>query len=190
MNSKLILLFASFVFLIVLMSGCVTENSDNGLSDVVWLNNYSPMHSVGSGDNDFWTFSPSENGLAVDHLQWIVDSLEEGCVIFVVHKTGCTGCKAQADRVIEFADKYVELVVFHDLDIPLGGITEQRANAAYLYDPDGPPGYIALTGVFTYIEDNGEIKIGWHSWEFDVEDSEMESWIKDAIYYYDMNNEG
>jgi len=36
--------------------------------------------------------------------------------------------------------------------------------------------------------DNGEIKIGWHSWELDVEDSVMESWIKDAIYYYNLNN--
>ena len=105
MNSKLILSFTSLVVLIALTSGCTTENSDNGSSDEAWLNNYSPAHAVGSGDNDFWTFSPSENGLAVDHLPWIVGSYEDGCVLFVVHKTGCVGCQAQADRVIELADK-------------------------------------------------------------------------------------
>ena len=190
MNSKLILSFTSLVVLIALMSGCTTENSDNGSSDEAWLDNYSPAHAVGSGDNDFWTFSPSENGLAVDHLPWIVDSYEEGCVLFVVHKTGCVGCKAQADRVIELADKYAEQVVFFDLDIPLGGITEQRAYDAYIYDPDGPPGYIALTGIFTLVENNGNIEYGWHGWEGDVADSDMEAWIQDAIYYYHVNSEG
>ena len=62
------------------------------------------------------------------------------------------------------------------------------AYESYFYDPNGPPGYIALTGIFTYVEYNGESKIGWHSWEGDVINSEMEDWIRDAIYYYHFNN--
>ena len=94
--------------------------------------------------------------------------------------------------MIALAGKYSENVEFYDLDAVSSATAEiqQMANAAYLYDPNGAPGYIALTGVFTYVEDNGEIKIGWHSWELDVEDSVMESWIKDAIYYHNMNNKG
>jgi hypothetical protein len=82
------------------------------------------------------------------------------------------------------------MVEFWDLDIPLGGDIEQKAYESYLYDPDGPPGYIALTGVFTYVEQDGETKIGWHSWEGDVADSDMEDWIRDAIYYYHVNSGG
>jgi thiol-disulfide isomerase/thioredoxin len=183
------------VGILLFFTGCTSNNtddhSDNGSDDSSWLENYTPIHSVGTGSDDFWIKYPPGNpsgSQSVNHLDWVLNSLKKGCVLFVVHKTGCTYCKAQADRVIEFADKYVKQVEFYDLDIPLGGDVEQMANDAYLYDPDGPPGYIALTGVFTYVEDNGEIKIGWHSWELDVEDSVMESWIKDAIYYYNMNN--
>jgi len=29
---------------------------------------------------------------------------------------------------------------------------------------------------------------GWHSWEGDVEDIEMEEWVKDGIYYWYQNS--
>ena len=180
------------------LSGCTknntsNNNSNNGSDVLIWLENYTPVHGIGTGSDDFWINYPPENpssSQSVDHLDWVINSLNEGCVLFVVHKTGCQYCKAQADRVIAIADKYEGQLEFYDLDIPLGGDVEQMAYDAYLYDPDGPPGYIALTGVFTLVEDNMEIKYGWHSWELDVEDSVMESWIKDAIYYYNMNNKG
>lgn len=92
--------------------------------------------------------------------------------------------------MIALAEKYEGQVAFWDLDIPLGGDIAQKAYASYLYDPNGPPGYIALTGIFTYVEDNGDVAIGWHSWEGNVQDAEMESWIQDAIYYYHTNNGG
>ena len=190
------------VSILFFLSGCISnntnddtsdDNSDNGFDDSNWLKNYTPVHGIGTGSDDFWITYPPGNpssGQSVNHLDWVLNSLEKGCVLFVVHKTGCPYCKAQADRVIALADKYAGQVEFYDLDIPLGGDVEQKAYDAYLYDPDGAPGYIALTGVFTLIENNGEIAYGWHSWELDVEDSVMESWIKDAIYYYDLNNEG
>jgi thiol-disulfide isomerase/thioredoxin len=186
------------VFLLLFFNGCTSNTTDNILSngnnngpnDYSWLENYSAVHFVGNGSDDFWIEFPQCNpssGETVEHLQWLTESMENNSTLFVVHKTGCTGCKAQADRVIAFAEKYEEQVVFYDLDISLGGITEQRAYMAYRYDPDGPPKYIALTGVFTYVNDSGEVKIGWHTWEGNVEDSEMESWIKDAIYYCNLD---
>jgi thiol-disulfide isomerase/thioredoxin len=197
---KIKTLMLAFLILSILLflSGCTSNNTSNNNTnndsdDSNWLENYTPVHGIGTGSDDFWIIYPPGNpssGQSVNHLNWVNNSLKKGSVLFVVHKTGCPYCKEQADRVIAFADKYTEQIEFYDLDIPLGGDIEQMANDAYLYDPDGPPGYIALTGVFTYVEDNGEIKIGWHSWELDVEDSVMESWIKDAIYYYNMNNKG
>ena len=197
MKSKIVILSA-FTFIILLFSGCTNnnssnDNSDNGVVDSSWLIDYTPVHSVGNSSNDFWINYPLSNpnfNESVSHLSWVNDSLEEGCVFFVVHKTGCEACQPQADRVINLARRYEQLIVFYDLDISLGGSVEEKAYDAYLYDPDGPPGFIALTGVFTLIEHNGIIDYVWHSWEKDVTSSEMESWIKDAIYYYNVNSEG
>lgn len=199
MKIKNQLLTLLMIGILLFLSGCISndtsddtsdDNSDNGSNDSDWLKNYTPVHDIGTGSDDFWITYPPGNpssGQSVNHLDWVLNSLKEGCVLFVVHKTGCSYCKAQADRVIALADKYAGQVEFYDLDIPLGGDVEQMAYDAYLYDPNGPPGRIALTGVFTLVEDNEEIKYGWHSWELDVEDAEMEGWIKDAIYYYHIN---
>ena len=207
MKIKTILLLIVIV-IILLFSGCTSNNTPNNISDSSdnssndntengtinssWLNDYTPLHSIGSGINDFWISFPSFNpdsGQSIDHRSWITDSIENGCVLFVVHKTGCEACQPQADRVINLSEKYEEHIIFLDLDATLGGSVEERAYDAYFYDPDGPPGYIALTGIFTKVEHNGSIEIGWHSWEKDVDYPELESWIRDAIYYYHINSE-
>ena len=195
MKIKTLLLTLLIVGILLFLSGCTRNNSDNGSDDSNWLDNYTPVHTVGTGSDDFWIEFPAGSdsyGQSFEHFDWILDYIDDNCVLFVVHRTGCAGCKEQGDLVISLAEKYSEDLVFHDIDVVYGASAEiqQMSNEAYLYDPNGAPGYIALTGVFTYVEDNGEIKIGWHSWELDVEDSVMESWIKDAIYYYNMNNEG
>jgi thiol-disulfide isomerase/thioredoxin len=156
------------------------------------MNNYTPVHSAGNGADNFWiNFPPGTTyaGQTVKHLPWLNESFENNVVLFVVHNTGCKTCKPQADRVIALAEKYGDDVTFYDLDVALGGTTYERAVAVYLYDPNGGDMIIALTGVFTYVkDDNVNIKIGWHTWESNtVETSEMESYIKDAIYYYSVN---
>jgi hypothetical protein len=114
--------------------------------------------------------------------------LKDGCVLFVVHKTGCVSCTPQADRTIRLAENYEEYIVFYDLDMPLGGSIEEKAYESYLYDPDGPPGIIALTGIFTIFNNSGKIVIGWHSWEQNVNYNEMEEWLRDGIYYWTQNS--
>jgi len=211
MKSITAILFA-ITILILLFSGCTendstddsiddnndsTDDSSNGGSNggpvnSSWLDDYNPIHAVGTESNDFWINFPSFNpnsSQIVNHRSWVTDSIGEGCVLFVVHKTGCEACQPQADRVINLSERYKDYLVFLDLDITLGGSIEERAYDAYFYDADGPPGYIALTGIFTLVENNGDIEIGWHSWEKDVDYSELESWIKDAIYYYTINSE-
>jgi hypothetical protein len=181
-----------FVVSLVLLSGCTSDNSNNNSNGQSWVNTYTPAHSVGSGEDDFWTVFPDINpdaGKSVSHLSWVIDSLKENCVVFVVHKTGCVACQPQADRVLALGENYVDSLVAYDLDMTLGGDVEQKGYEAFLYDPVGPPGYIALTGIFTLVKDNGKVTYGWHSWEGDVADAEMETWIKDGIYYYTMNSE-
>ena len=195
MKINTVLIFVIIILLVFIVAGCVdNENSDsNDVNTGTWLDDYSPIHGVGTGSDNFWIMFPStseNNGETVDHLSWIQDSLDKHCVVFVVHKTGCAGCAAQAQRVIDIAAEYEDMIEFWDLDIPLGGDIEQKAYDSYLYDPNGPPGYIALTGVFTYVEQDGETKIGWHSWEGNVADSDMKDWIQDAIYYYHVNSGG
>ena len=191
MNQKKFLIAIFSIFIILLLSGCTTNDTNNDSNDEDWLVNYSPVHTVGNGIDDFWVDYPSLNpnsGQSVTHLSWVNDSLEKGCMLFVVHITGCVSCQPQADRIINLAEKYKEHVVFHDLDSALGGSVEKRAYNAYLYDPDGSPGIIALTGVFTLFEQNGSIVYGWHSWEQDVDFKEMEEWVKDGIYYWYENS--
>jgi hypothetical protein len=195
MNRKIsynIVITIFFVVSIVLLSGCTSNTSNNNSNGQSWLENYTPVHSVGNGEDDFWTVYQDINpnsSQPVSHLSWVVDSLEENCVVFVVHKTGCVTCQPQADRVLSLGEKYEDCLVCYDLDLTLGGDTEQKGYDAYIYDPVGPPGYIALTGIFTLVEKNGKVEYGWHSWEGDVPKSEIETWVKDGIYYYNMNGE-
>jgi hypothetical protein len=186
-NKKIISLMAIIAFSCVAFSGCTQENQN---ADAVnWLDGYTPVHGIGSSEDDFWTVYPDMNpdaGKNVSHLQWVLDALQNSSVAFVVHQTGCTTCKPQADRVIALGEKYSGNLTVFDLDLANGGVTEQRGNNAYVYDPSGPPGYIALTGIFTIIKVNGQVAVGWHSWEGNVAD--METWVKDAICYYHMSS--
>jgi len=187
-----------FIASFVLLSGCTSDNSNNNSNGSSWMNNYTPAYSVGTGSDNFWINFPvggPSAGQNVQHLTWITEDLKEKPVVFVCHRTGCAACTPQADRVKALRETYGEDAVFYDLDNPFEGYgvaTEdilQKFNEAFYYDSNGEPHYIAFTGVFTRINDGGEVKIGWHSWEGDVADTEMETWIKDSIYYYSVNSE-
>lgn len=185
-----------FVGTTVVLSGCTSVNSDDNPKDSSWLDTYTPVHLSGTGSNDFWITYPAghpSSGAEVEHFDWIVNDLKNKPVLFVVHITGCVGCADQAERVIKLAQKYFKEVRFYDLDAVYGAPNDitQKANEVYRYDPNGAPGYIALTGIFTYIKENDEVKIGWHTWEapndMTVSDADLDIWIKDAIYYYHVN---
>jgi hypothetical protein len=199
MKSKALMLAFFAVFLLIFFSGCTSNNTDNKLSDGNdnWLENYTPVHSVGNGTDNFWIDFPvggPSAGQSVDHLTWITDDLKEKSVIFVCHKSGCSACTPQADSVKALRETYREDAIFYDLDNPFPGYgvatedTLKKFDEVFYYDANGPPSYIAFTGVFTLINDTGAVKIGWHTWEGNVEESVTESWIKDAIYYYQLNN--
>jgi hypothetical protein len=186
-----------FVASFVLLSGCTSDTSNNNLNGSSWMNNYTPAYSVGTGSDNFWINFPvggPSAGQSVQHLTWITEDLKEKPVVFVCHRTGCTSCTPQADRVKALREIYGDDAVFYDLDYPFEGYGVapedilQKFNESFYYDPNGEPHYIAFTGVFTLINDGTGVKIGWHSWEGDVADAEMETWIKDSIYYYKVNS--
>jgi hypothetical protein len=192
-----ILISMFFVVCFVLLSGCTSDNSNNNSNGPSWMTDYTPAYSIGTGSDNFWINFPVGNpsvGQSVIHKTWITGTLEEKPVVFVCHRTGCGPCTPQADRVKALIETYGEDIVFYDLDSPFEGygtIKEgvlEKYNEAFYYDPNGGDHYIALTGVYTLIKDEGAVKIGWHSWEGNVDDVSMENWIKDAIYYYHINS--
>lgn len=193
MKNKAIIIIMILIITVLIFVGCVdnNQNSNNNPNTDSWLDDYTPVHSLGTGSDKFWINFPS--GQSVEHKTWVIESLEEKPVFFVCHRTGCVGCSAQAERVKVLGETYSDYAVFYDLDDPYPGYGESSADIlekyreAFYYDPNGGTHYIALTGVFTLINDGGMVKIGWHSWEGNVGDSEMESWVKDIIYYYNAN---
>ena len=182
-----------------ILSGSPDGSNDGGNSNnPVWVDDYTPLYSAGTGSDNFWINFPAGSdypGQSPQHLTWITEDLKEKPVVFVCHRTGCGPCTPQADRVKALRETYGEDAIFYDLDYPFEGYgtaTEDILNKfyeAFYYDPNGGSQVIASTGVFTRINDGGEVKIGWHSWEGDVADADMENWIKDAIYFYHVNSE-
>ncbi len=165
----------------------IPDDNNNNQNTGAWLDDYTPVHSLGTGDNGFWIDHPIEG--SITHPQWVIDSLQNGCVVFVVHRMYCTYCAPQADRVIALAEKYEhDNLVFYDLDIDQGGDLETKGYDSLRYDPNGDPHYIALTVIITLIEKDGNIEHAWHAWEGDMEESEIEDWMKDAMYYHHINS--
>ena len=121
MKSKITVIIV-ITIIVMLFSGCTNNNSQNNNFDTTpvdssWLIDYYPVHTVGNSSEEFWIHYPSDNpnfNQSISHLPWVNDSLEEGCVLFVVHKTGCEACKPQADRAINLAKKYENFIVFQD----------------------------------------------------------------------------
>ncbi len=184
-----VVLVVVVVALFFLFSGSSGNSDTNGnhSNGSSWLETYTPVHSLSMGDDGFWIDHPIDG--SITHPQWVIDSLQNGCVVFVVHRMYCTWCAPQADRVIALAEKYEhDNLVFYDLDIDQGGDLETKGYDSLRYDPNGNPHYIALTGIITLIEKDGSNQFAWHAWEGDMEESEIEDWMKDAIYYHHINS--
>jgi len=191
MFNKRPFVFLFTIIIILFLSGCTTTEKEDISNNGDWLSNYSPVHSIGSGKNDFWIVYPTghiNSSESVIHLSWVNDSLKEGCILLVVHKTDCKTCQPQADRTIRLAENFNEHIVFYDFDLTLGGSIEKNGLDSYLYDPEGPPKFLSLTVIITLINNSGTIEYAWHSWELDVKYRVMEEWLKDGIYYWYQNS--
>jgi len=85
--------FKDFLALLVVVTLAILTITNAALSED--LNNYSPAHTLGSGDNDWWAAYPDQNensGSNVDHPSWIEDALKEKPVLILVHSSDCIPC--------------------------------------------------------------------------------------------------
>lgn len=168
------------------------DTSDDQDSGNNWLNTYQPKYDLGAGQEDWWIDNPEihpVSGSSVDHLRWVLDSLENKPVVIFAHSDDCAPCIQQQKDIEPIIDEYGAEVAYYDL---LTDGTEPKAFEAYeAYDPNGDPPYIPLTAMVTLVEDNnGDVRITWHSTEGATGGEWIRDYMKDAIYYHENNIQG
>ena len=81
-------------------------------------NSYSPEHAVGSGDDDWWTAYPDQHensGMAVEHLDWVLDALKEKPVLILIHSSNCKPCLTQTPRIKAAAESFSDDLEYYDM---------------------------------------------------------------------------
>ncbi|MFO7990933.1 MAG: thioredoxin family protein [Thermoplasmata archaeon] len=166
------------------------ENDDNQDTSGDWLESYEPRYDVGSGQDDWWINYPEINpeaGSSVEHLQWVLNDLKNKPVVIFAHSEGCAPCVQQQEDIEPVLDEYGSEVVYYNL---MADGSDPKANEAYeSYDPNGPPPYIPLTVMVTLEEHDGQVQVVWHSNEGATGQDWIRDYMKDAIYYHQLNSE-
>lgn len=151
----------------------------------------SPKHSVGSGDDDWWTTYPSQSpisGSEVSHPPWILEALKSKLVVIYVHK-GCSYCKPQTDAMAEIVKEYGTKFTYYDISAE--GNDKRAEQALQAYDPNGEVSYVPMTIIVTLAPDSkGKVVTVWHSTEDVTGKAWIEDYVKDATSYYDSNSAG
>jgi len=141
---------------------------------------------IGTGEKQFWTTYPASHirsGQPACHPQWVMDALDGGVVMILSHSELCIPCKNMVMYCDNIYDDHAGSMSYFDL---LHGTDEPRASDALsIYDPNPEPNYVPLTIVLTKVMDaNGSAVVAWHSWEGEVVQSTLDSWVHQAIKYY------
>lgn len=149
----------------------------------------SSEHSVGSGNDDWWTTYPSQSsssGSEVNHPSWVLDALESKPVVLYIHM-GCSYCKPQTDAMAEVIKEYGNKVTYYD--IPADGSDARAQPALKAYDPNEIPNYVPMTVIVTLAPGpDGKVQPVWHSTEDVTGKAWIENYVKDAISNYDSNS--
>jgi hypothetical protein len=143
---------------------------------------YEPAHLLGSGSNDWWTAYPDQSemhGSAVEHPQWILDSLAEKPVIIFLHQDDCKGCAAQLTNINTVMEMFPQSVILFDL---MADWKDPRfVDFNNVYNPQFVPTTVFLTRA---IGTEGNTVTVWHSEEDVMSQDQILSYVKDALYYY------
>ncbi len=146
-------------------------------------------HSVGSGNNDWWTTYPSQSpgsGSEVNHPSWVLEALKSKPVVVYVHK-GCDYCKPQTDAMGEVVKEYGNKFTYYD--IPADGSDARAEPALQAYAPTGGTIYVPMTIIVTLaLDSNGKVQPVWHSTEDVTGKPWIEDYVTDAISYYGSNS--
>ena len=183
--------FKDFLALLVVVTLAILTMTNAALSED--LNNYSPAHALGSGDNDWWAAYPDQNensGSNVDHPSWVEDALEEKPVLILVHSNDCKPCLVQIPRINNAVESYGSNLSYYDILAEGSGF--QKAIAVLdIYNPLGGAQYVPTTIFLTLIEGpDGKVEVAWHSQTDIMSEDEINSYAEDAIYYYNQNAAG
>lgn len=150
----------------------------------------SPEHSIGPEDSDWWTTYPDRNvnsGSIVDHPEWVLEALEEKPLLILIHQNNCIPCKTHVPRINDAVQAFKDDIHYYDV-LAEGSGLEKAMKILDVYNPTGKQRYVPTTIFLTLIEnEDGEIEVGWHS-EIDIMSTDdINSYIKDSIYYHEEN---
>lgn len=183
--------FKDFLALLVLATLAMSALANVALSED-W-NSYSPAHNLGSGDNDWWTAYPDQNensGSTVDHPTWVQDALKEKPVLILVHSSNCVPCLTQIPRIKSALESYGSNLSYYDV-LAEDGSLRKAMDILDIYNPMGGAQYVPTTIFVTLIKGpDGKVEVAWHSQLDAMSKEEIDSYIKDSIYYYNQNAAG
>jgi hypothetical protein len=168
----------------------VFVTADTALSED-WTS-YSPAHAVGSGDDDWWTTYPDQNensGKAVEHLDWVMNDLKEKPVLILIHSSNCVPCLTQTPRIKAAVNSFSGDIDFYDI-LGEGSSLQQAIDILDIYDPYGRGKPVVPTTIFITLAKGPDGKVGavWHSEIDAMSEGRIDSYVKDAIYYYKQNS--
>ncbi|MCK9566002.1 MAG: thioredoxin family protein [Methanothrix sp.] len=155
-------------------------------------NSYIPVHSLGSGDEDWWTTYPDQNensGSAVNHPDWIMKALKEKPVLILVHSSNCVPCLTQTPRIKAAAESVSSDLDYYDI-LGEGSSLQKAIEILEVYDPFGSGKPVVPTTIFITLAKgpDGKVDVAWHS-EIDAMSQEnIDDYVKDSIYYYKQNS--
>ncbi len=156
----------------------------------IW-NNYSPNHSLGTGEKDWWVNYPDQSrnaGSSVSHPRWILESLKERPVLIFDYSNNCKSCIVQKKNIDQALEKVGNEVTLFDVSYDNKDVRAFEVFQSYSLGSEGRY-YVPTTVLITLIRGrDGMIDVAWHSVEDVMSTEEIDSYIKDSIYYHQMNS--
>ncbi len=158
-------------------------------------NSYNPSHSLGSGDDDWWTTYPDQNansGSTASHPAWILDALKEKPVLIFVHSSDCKPCLQQIANIDKTLESYGTDLGYYDILTDSNEADYQKAIGILdVYDPHGTEQkyYVPTTIFVTLIKgSSGKVDVAWHSILDAMTIDQINGYVKDSIYYHKLNS--
>ena len=182
--------FTHILGLLVVLAACSFALMGSASSED-W-SSYQPAHTLGSGENDWWSTYPTQHadaGKAVEHPNFVLDALKEKPVLILVHSSTCKSCAAQIANLKEPLASFGNDVDYIDVLGESGGDMQKALDLLNAYDPQGiGQGYVPTTIFITLIKgSDGKVQVAWHSQIDAMDAGQIEGYVKDSIYYYKQN---
>lgn len=151
---------------------------------------YKPVHSLGSGENDWWITHPSASGkadLPLKQADWITSALKDKPLIVLVHSSSCRPCVVQMANMEKVMASYGNEIEYRDL-VAEGSGLKDATELLINYSTSGRL-VVPTTVFFTLIKGpDGKAAVAWHSVEDVMSEGDIGDFAKDAIYYYRLNS--